>query len=377
MSGSLTMITLTLFLSTRLFDNNLVIVLLSLITSVMWLVFYKTQMHKIQVSHQHEIEERSNNLFNQTSSITEVIQDSQNSLTNARNDINQAKKIQSEAIEGLINGFRGLESDAKYQVEIIHSLIGAIGKTSGVGADGKGVKGETQELIQIFVDSITTMRDGSIQLVNSLNLLGERLSEIDKMLGEIDGISGQTNLLALNAAIEAARAGETGRGFAVVADEVRTLSQRSNHFSNEIREIFSDIKHKMQNAGNIVATMASKDMNVALSSQGRIDEIMNDMHKNNEKVSVGLKDVSSITDKISANVGVLVRSLQFEDMNKQLLDFTSNRVEHVNTVLKTITEAEFNIDNIPDLSGLLARKEDQSNKAVLQEGMHVGDVNLF
>lgn len=320
-----------------------------------------------------------NNLSYQNSQLNSAILGSHSQLDDARKDIKQAKQIQSEAIEGLISGFRGLENDVKNQLQIIQNLIGSISKATGIETNGKNAKGETQELIQLFVDSINTMRDGSLELVNSLNALGDRLSEIDKMLSEIDGISGQTNLLALNAAIEAARAGEAGRGFAVVADEVRTLSQRSNHFSNEIREIFFDVKQKMQSAGNIVATMASRDMSMALDSQGRIDEILNEMQQNNEKVSLGLKDVSSITDRISTNVGILVQSLQFEDMNKQLLDYTSSRMEQVNIILKAIADAgaDFSaIENIPETL-LKFDQQHSNNKAVLQEGMGVGDVSLF
>ena len=68
-------------------------------------------------------------------------------------------------------------------------------------------------------------------LVSTTGAIEQRLSEVEKALADVGGVSKaiekiaqQTNLLALNATIEASRAGEAGRGFAVVAAEVKTLS---------------------------------------------------------------------------------------------------------------------------------------------------------
>jgi methyl-accepting chemotaxis protein len=94
--------------------------------------------------------------------------------------------------------------------------------------------------------------EGSAKLVVSL---GDRLSEIDRVVALVERIADQTNLLALNASIEAARAGEHGVGFAVVADEVRRLAQHSAGSAGEIaalsRAITRQLEEVLAGMGNV------------------------------------------------------------------------------------------------------------------------------
>jgi methyl-accepting chemotaxis protein len=71
--------------------------------------------------------------------------------------------------------------------------------------------------------------------------LGSKASTIEQVIQTLHSIATQTNLLALNAGIEAARAGESGRGFAVVASEIRKLAEGAAAASRNIGDIISGI----------------------------------------------------------------------------------------------------------------------------------------
>jgi methyl-accepting chemotaxis protein len=89
---------------------------------------------------------------------------------------------------------------------------------------------------------VRIIADESQRNAKTVEDLGERSSQIGKIVNLIQEIAGQTNLLALNAAIESARAGEHGRGFAVVAGEVRRLAERTTSATKEIADAVESIQ---------------------------------------------------------------------------------------------------------------------------------------
>jgi len=274
----------------------------------------------------------------------------QQQLDQFRDELDQLLDLLATAIGGLLSSFTGLEEQSRNQEELVRGTLDCVtrdGKSGGISELTK----EATTIIQLFVDSILAMRDSSNDLVSCLNEMREQIATVNKMLSEIDGISSQTNLLALNAAIEAARAGDAGRGFAVVADEVRALSQRSSHFSEKIREQYTQMQASMQIAGTVVGKMAARDMDMTLLSKDRITELMDEAELINRKVETQLQSVSLITENINQNVSTAVRSLQFEDMTRQLIEHMRHRVDAVQALLDgEDSQSEFSQDSKPRIN---------------------------
>lgn len=304
-------------------------------------------------------------------------------------ELGQVRGLQANAIEGLVESFTGLERQSQEQLDMVVDLMQRVSGQFSEDSGQHRMAQEAADIVAVFVDNIQAMGKGSMDLVNALNQISAQLAEADQLLSEIDGISGQTNLLALNAAIEAARAGEAGRGFAVVADEVRNLSQRSSQFSEQIRANYDITRQTMQQAGEIVGEMASRDINMALTSQNRIAEMMDEVAATNTHVSQELHDVSGLAERISDNVAVAVRSLQFEDMTRQLIERLESRCQALQLLTDKLIDmngTRVDMDgqhdallrNIQALKADIDRELEQlAHRSIRQQGMDSGEAELF
>ena len=308
--------------------------------------------------------------------------------------LSQVRELQNNAIAGLVDSFQSLEHQSHNQEQLVLELAQNV---TALSADSNGKQGFAQEaagLVQGFIDSIAEANRSNTELVHKLNEMDRQFTNVYQLLNEIDGISQQTNLLALNAAIEAARAGEVGRGFAVVADEVRALSQRSTQFSDEIRDRFDEVKNTVSQAGHVVGKMASRDINLSLSSKDKLSHMIREIDDSNDFIAGQLQKASSISEHISQKVSLAVQSLQFEDMTSQLIGLMQKRLGLLDDSVATLARigsdgltAEQLRAHIQDAKSRLQENHQHSlqslregtfrEKTVQQRNLSDGDIELF
>jgi methyl-accepting chemotaxis protein len=205
-------------------------------------------------------------------------------------------------------------------------------------------------------------------------------------------ITKQTNLLSLNAFIEAARSGEAGRGFQVVATEMRNLSHSSARLNEQIRVQVEQSKKIVHETREVVNQMAMRDMTSLIEAKDNADILFAKLGVMNEYISENLGQVSEISQGIDRSVGLAVQSLQFEDIVGQLLGHADRELGEQEQVLadlrnrlrafaettqsggdmrKALLELQGGLQAI-QRSGLF-----QKSKAVMQQSMDEGDVELF
>ncbi len=330
--------------------------------------------------------------------IREIDDGLESMLSAMRGDLQQIQNLVGDAVVTLQESFNGLNHSSVQQKQLVTSLVDTMQSSSSGDGEAGNISfaefaEETDKVLKFFIDHVLQVSVNSMRMVEHINEMVKQMEQADGMLADVKTIADQTNLLALNAAIEAARAGEAGRGFAVVADEVRNLSGRSNSFNEEIKEVLGSTRDTILKARAEINELASKDMNFAIESKSQVDQMMEQVAEVNQTIEEKLQDVSVIATDIDQMVGNAVRSLQFEDIVRQLAGYSQNHLEKAEKMvdelhhgLKNLRDAEK--DGLPHYLAELAllrehiakfneHEEVQSNRPVDQGSMDEGEVELF
>jgi methyl-accepting chemotaxis protein len=310
-------------------------------------------------------------------------------VTGVRDEVHRVSSIVQEAISSLTESFHNLNAHAREEENMVHGIIQSSASNSvdaAGGDDKKSFLDEASELMQYFIESLIDVSKQSVESVHRIDDMVGHMDSIFRLLEDVKAIADQTNLLALNAAIEAARAGEAGRGFAVVADEVRQLSMRSTTLNEEIVTCVTDGKHAIAMVRETVGSMASRDMNIALSGKESVDKAFKQAAEHNQFLSEQIEKLSDLCENINEDVGHAVRCLQFEDLVTQSMGAAEVHLQRLNT-LELMLERLVDLSVSPDGDALSVLQEDMTafiesrinagDKAVGQHSMAGGEVELF
>lgn len=133
------------------------------------------------------------------------------------------------------------------------------------------------------------------------------ITEYERILEKIKGISEQTNILAINASIEAASAGQFGKGFAVVASEIRMLAVKSNdtlkaaeQHTNSILDNISGIK--------ACSERIMTDVDGTTENVSNTDKAVDDLNQSLKFISQSVLEITEIIQNVTglaASLGVI------------------------------------------------------------------------
>lgn len=309
-------------------------------------------------------------------------------LGHATRELHQAMDLLRDAVTELGGGFDGLSRKTGQQQSLLRQII----DVQGEGVSVQDFAARTGDLLEHFVDMVVQMSRESLRIVYRIDGMAKEMDAVFGLLKNVNTIAEETNLLALNAAIEAARAGESGRGFAVVAGEIRNLASHSNQFNEQIGSHVERARAAMGELRGLVGTMASQDLNVALSAKGGIDAMMAHVTESDARTSKVADQVVEINRGLGTDVATTVRSLQFEDILSQLINQTRQRLVELQDITTECTRDIQELACDPIDADMLAQRAErvrsrlaiQREKArlrsrgpALQNSMDAGEIELF
>ena len=309
-------------------------------------------------------------------------------LGHASRELHQGLGLLRDAVSELGGGFDGLSNKTALQQSLLKQII----EVQDGGVSIQDFASRTGDLLEHFVGMIVQMSRESLRIVYRIDGMAKEMDAVFGLLKNVNTIAEETNLLALNAAIEAARAGESGRGFAVVAGEIRNLASNSNQLNEQIGGHVERARAAMEQLRGLIGAMASQDLNVALSAKGGIDAMTAHVTESDARSSKVADQVVEISRGLGSDVSTTVRSLQFEDILRQLITQTRTRLTELQDVTTECTrdieelacatlEAEALEERARRVHNRLALQREKarlrSRGPALQSSMDAGEIELF
>lgn len=295
-------------------------------------------------------------------------------------DLDNVLTTQKSAIELLSQSFDDTHRLIGEQTECIHALINDNHDGSRSYSEVmQDFADQTAKTLDRFINTTVEMSAESMDLLSKVSEIHEEMPVVTKALKDIDDIAEQTNLLALNAAIEAARAGEAGRGFAVVADEVRTLSNRSAGFSVAIQTQLQKIQNQVTELTKSMESLAAHDVTYIMESKRNMQKVLAHIVEKAESDAEVTSRLDGLASSIENAIFGATRGLQFDDINRQNVEYTIETLNFISEHLETIKHTSFeDLEHVlkDRLEQIKVRSRERHNP-VSQQDVDSGDIDLF
>ena len=236
-------------------------------------------------------------------------------IVNAINSVTEVANVQATAVEETLGKIKEVNLNVNKTQENVFELKKCVNEANLNTSTGK-------QTLDVMINQIRNVNALIASFKNEATSLNENSSKIGQVVNMVSDISEQTNLLALNASIEAARAGEAGKGFAVVADEVRKLAEQSRAAPEEITKIIKSIQvgsNKIYSEVEVGMKQIEENSNLAKN----VVNAFNDISKSNENVENTTSNIMKSMEEVTSEIKFINDAMNFLNKNTEKLTVNS------------------------------------------------------
>lgn len=221
-----------------------------------------------------------------------------------------------------------ISATAKNLLNTMNEVSAVAEETASFANSGQAELGKMEAIMHQVVEASTG-------IVQKLEALREKATNINTVVTTITKVADQTNLLSLNAAIEAEKAGEHGLGFGVVATEIRRLADQTAVASWDIEQLIN----KMQTAVSSSVLGVERFADELRHGVGEVDKV-------STQLTQIIEQVQALTPRFErAREGMHFQSQGAEQIKQainQLNESAHQTVEslrHSNAAIENLNEA--------------------------------------
>lgn len=290
-----------------------------------------------------EAQSRTENVLGNVSRNAKIMQEGINEIHKKVEHLQEASKTTKDAMGEVTAGATDTAEAVQHQMEQTEHIgerVEMVGKAVAKIAERMQQTLEVVDAgksdVEILVNRVEGSVQNSVDAAGKLETLNQYITEMNKIVELISGITSQTSLLALNASIEAARAGEAGKGFAVVATEISALATQTkdatahiteliNNVAGSITEVVTVIRNMIdginaekESAGNTAASFGiiEKHTYAIRDNVEQLTESVELLKSANQEIADSIQTISAVSEEVSAHAN---ETNEAEEENMQYL----------------------------------------------------------
>jgi len=266
---------------------------------------------------------------------TEVLTNSVGSLSVMAGEqsdsfLKQAAALQETQVTA--NEIRQTSAAAAQKAEHVLQVVAKADEVSRAG----------EESVERSLSGLSEIGDSVTSMAEKIELLKERMRQIDGINITVKDLADQSNMLALNAAIEAVRSGEHGKGFAVVAREIRNLADQSIQATTRVREILQDISRAIDETAKI-SESGRRKAEAGLSEAQSSGKTLQELSAMVKQSADGVRQIATTITQQNAGIGQIFSAVR--DLNS-LMDDTRKQLDSTEQAISLIRNATSRVSGI-------------------------------